>query len=163
VAACIRTLVRTGELRESADPATSDIPHQCRKPAAPAWPVISRYTRADALEDGVLVDVSATAQEAGLRFPVALTRAVYEDCVAWSERDQAKCHQDPEGRLWDVLWMLRCAIERGSGKRQQVVFELRRIPRDGCSTRPRRVRLRSVVGPGDAGEPVLTVMQLNES
>jgi hypothetical protein len=37
--------------------------------------LIHRYTRADALRDGVLVDVSATAREAGFRWPVALTRA----------------------------------------------------------------------------------------
>src|SRR3972149_219225 len=36
---------------------------------------ISVYTRAQALEDGQLVDVSETAKEAGIRFPVALTRA----------------------------------------------------------------------------------------
>jgi len=39
-------------------------------------PVIDAYSRAQAIEDGVLVDVSATAREAGLRYPVALTRAV---------------------------------------------------------------------------------------
>jgi hypothetical protein len=32
-------------------------------------------TRADALRDGVLIDVTATAREAGLRWPVALTAA----------------------------------------------------------------------------------------
>jgi hypothetical protein len=44
--------------------------------------LIHRYNRADALRDGVLIDVSATAREAGIRFPVALTRAVWERCVS---------------------------------------------------------------------------------
>jgi hypothetical protein len=35
--------------------------------------LIHRYTRADALRDGVLIDASATAKEAGIVFPVALT------------------------------------------------------------------------------------------
>ena len=39
--------------------------------------VIYTYTRAQALEDGVLVDVSEMAKEAGVRFPVALTATVY--------------------------------------------------------------------------------------
>ena len=43
--------------------------------------VISAYTRAQAIEDGILVDVSETAREAGIRYPVALTRAVWESCV----------------------------------------------------------------------------------
>jgi hypothetical protein len=41
-------------------------------------PVIHAYSRAEALEDGVLVDVTSTAREAGFRIPVALTRAVWE-------------------------------------------------------------------------------------
>ena len=44
--------------------------------------LIHRHTRADALRDGVLIDVSAVAREAGIRYPVALTRAVWQRCVA---------------------------------------------------------------------------------
>ena len=40
---------------------------------------ISIYTRAQAIEDGVLVDVSESAREAGFKFPVAVTRTVW-DC-----------------------------------------------------------------------------------
>lgn len=32
-------------------------------------PVVHAYTRAEAIEDGVLVDVSETAREAGFRVP----------------------------------------------------------------------------------------------
>ena len=35
--------------------------------------VISSYSRAQAIEDGVLVDVSSVAREAGINFPIALT------------------------------------------------------------------------------------------
>src|SRR5205823_9766242 len=73
--------------------------------------LIHRYSRGDALRDGVLVDVSATAREAGIRFPVALTRAVLERCVTIPPG--VLC-QDEAGRLWDVCWMLACAIRRGS-------------------------------------------------
>jgi hypothetical protein len=44
--------------------------------------LVHRYTRTDALGDGVLVDVSAVAREAGLRFPVSLTRMVWENRIA---------------------------------------------------------------------------------
>ena len=37
--------------------------------------LIHSYTRAEALADGELIDVSATAREAGIRWPVALTLA----------------------------------------------------------------------------------------
>ena len=66
--------------------------------------LIHRYSRADALRDGVLIDVSATAREAGIRWPAALTAATWESCV--SVPPGLAC-QDEAGRLWDVLWMLR--------------------------------------------------------
>jgi hypothetical protein len=44
--------------------------------------LIHRYTRADALRDGVLIDVSAAAREAGIRWPLALTAAAWANCVA---------------------------------------------------------------------------------
>ena len=43
--------------------------------------LIHRYTRKQAIEDAVLVDVTPTAREAGFRLPVALTRAVWEHYV----------------------------------------------------------------------------------
>ncbi len=49
--------------------------------ADPFGPVIYAYTRAQALEDGGQVDVSETAREAGIRFPVYLTRAVWNAYV----------------------------------------------------------------------------------
>ena len=45
--------------------------------AAPFGPAISTYTRAQAIEDGILVDVSDTACEAGFTIPVAVTRTVW--------------------------------------------------------------------------------------
>ena len=51
--------------------------------------LIHSYSRAQALADGALMDVSATAKEAGLRWPVALTRAVSERCAAVPWRDSS--------------------------------------------------------------------------
>jgi hypothetical protein len=116
--------------------------------------LIHAYTRADALRDGVLVDVSATAREVGIRWPVALTRAVWERCVAVPPG--VAC-QDEAGRLWDVFWMLRCAIarQRDGGHEERFAVHVRN---DNRERTPPLVRLKAVCGPGDDGEPVLTVM-----
>ena len=58
----------------------------------------------------MLIDVSQTAREAGIRWPVALTAAVWAKCVAVPPG--VAC-QDEAGRLWDIVWMLRLAIGRG--------------------------------------------------
>ncbi len=74
--------------------------------------VIHSYSRTDALHDGVLIDVSAVAREAGIRFPVALTAAVWAKCVAVPPGVES---QDEAGRLWEVLWLLRCGVQRSAG------------------------------------------------
>lgn len=121
--------------------------------------VIYAYTRAQALADGVLVDVSETAREAGFRWPVAMTHAAWEDCVAWSEDDSRRqVHQDETGRLWDVLWMAFCTIRGAPSGDGQLVYSLYRVPRDGKSIKAVLIQLKVVAGPGDDGEPVITLL-----
>ena len=55
------------------------------------------------------VEVTKTAQEAGIKFPLFLTRAVFDKYVAVPE---GVTGQDEAGRLWDVVWMARFAILR---------------------------------------------------
>jgi uncharacterized protein DUF6573 len=69
------------------------------------------YTRADALADGVLVDATATAREAGFRIPLALTQSVWADVNDLSGRDVV-AGQSPEGRLWDLLFVSAHAARR---------------------------------------------------
>lgn len=79
---------------------------------SPFGEVIYSYTRKQAVADGVQVDVTQTAQEAGIKFPVFLTRGVFESYVAIPE---GVTGQDEAGRLWDIVWMLRFAIQRSHG------------------------------------------------
>jgi hypothetical protein len=43
--------------------------------------VIATYTRAEAIRDGVLLDVTEAAKEANLRLPTVVTQSVWRDCV----------------------------------------------------------------------------------
>ena len=125
--------------------------------------VISTYTRAQAIEDGVLVDAGSTAQEVGFSVPVALTSTVWADCVAWTDDDsRKKPFQDQVGRLYDVLFMAAFAIRTSTDSGDRLLYELYRVPRDGYSTEAKPVTLKLIIGPGDHGEPVMTVMLLNE-
>ena len=120
--------------------------------------LIASYTRADALADGALIDVSAIAREAGFRVPVAITAAAWADCVTWSDADtKRQCYQDQDGRLWDVLWMGFQGIRR-TPNASECRFALLRVPRGGRRRTPIQTSLRAVIGPGDAGEPVVTIM-----
>ena len=116
--------------------------------------VVHHYTRADALRDGVLIDVSATAREAGFKYPVALTAAAWVKCVAVPSA--VKC-QDEAGRLWDVLTMLRLAARGQREGAREVRFGVH-VRNDNRDRTPPLVRLKALCGPGDPGEPVLTLM-----
>ena len=133
-------------------------------PPSQDWHVIHTYTRAEALADGVLVDVTPTAKEAGFRVPTAVTASVFTECIEWTEEDarQSRTYQDQAGRLWDVLYVAAARARLLRGKRQnQLLYELRVVPRPGHD-HPRHRTLKLVIGPGDDAEPVATVMLPNE-
>ncbi|CAZ15915.1 DUF6573 family protein [Xanthomonas albilineans] len=125
--------------------------------------LIHTYTRANMLENGELIDVTETGRKAGFVVPVALTRAVWTDCVEWSAADNTRKHscEDEARRLWDVVYMARVFAAR-NGTDSRLAFPVYRIPREGRGTRPRLVRLHIHIGPGDAGEPVITIMHPDE-
>ena len=92
---------------------------------------INVYTRTQAFEDGVLVDISNTAREAGFTISVAATHSVWNSFIAWTDKDtQQQTYQDTDGRLWDVLSMLRFAIG-STRKASRVHYKLNVVPRDG--------------------------------
>ena len=125
--------------------------------------VISTYTRAQAIDDGLLIDTGSMAQEAGFKWPVAITANAWADCVAWTENDSGKqVHQDQSGRLWDVLFLASHAIRTASGSGDRLLFQLYRVPRDGRSMEAVLTTLKLIAGPGDQGEPVITILMPDE-
>lgn len=69
--------------------------------------VIYAYTREQAIADGILIDVSKMAKEAGIKFPVAVTSAVWHEHIV-PDKAMVEFGQDENGRLWDTLWMFQC-------------------------------------------------------
>ena len=127
---------------------------------------ISVYTRGQAIEDGVLVDVTDIAKEAGFRLNTCITRAAWEDCCVWSEDDEEQCRyhdQDQDGRIWDVLFMAAFEARKEEAQgRERVHFTIMRRPRPGGNDHNKVVTLRLVISPGDNGEAVLTIMLPHE-
>jgi hypothetical protein len=118
---------------------------------------IAVYTREQAIEDGVLVDLMqpetvGLVREAGFKFTVAMTAGAFAATVAEIDKPLPD-GQDIRGRLWDVLWLLACTIRTG-GSTDRVKF---RVSVWNGSRRD-AVKLWSLCGPGDDGEPVVTIM-----
>ena len=126
--------------------------------AEPFGPVIYSYTRKQAVADGFQVEVTTVAREAGITFPVFLTRSVFDSFVAVPPG--VTC-QDEAGRLWDVLWMLRFAIRkaRPGADRLPVALYVSNDNRAACL-----VKLVATCGPLDIDDPqpAITVMMPDE-
>lgn len=114
---------------------------------SPFGEVIYSYTRAQAVADGVQVEVSKVAVEAGIRFPVFLTRAVYEAYVTVPPN---VTDQDEAGRLRDVLQMLGFAIRKAHFGQARLSFAL--YVRNDSNAR-RLVKLIATCGPLDIDDP----------
>jgi hypothetical protein len=133
---------------------------------------IYAYTRAQAIADGVLVDITTAKDDQGqllclqaaFKVPVAMTRSAWAKTIeaggTWKpdgdgETLELKGGQSLTGRLWDVLWMLRVACDR-AGKTDRVHFEvLVDVQGDGHHE---LVKLWALCGPGDDARPVITIM-----
>jgi hypothetical protein len=61
-----------------------------------------------------------------------------------------------------VLFMAAYAARVNGGAGSELLFEFYRVPRDGRATAAELTTLKLVVGPGDEGEPVMTILLPNE-
>jgi len=136
--------------------------------------VIATYSRAQAIADGVLVslnDPSFTFRpglnicaEAGIKYPLAMTSAAFAKTVSELDTPLPPC-QDISGRLWDVLTMFRLAATRGGSEIRFPVTVINWVRVGGeriNRTRRETVILKALCGPGDNGEPVITLLLLDE-
>lgn len=119
--------------------------------------IIYSYTRKQALEDGVLIDVSETAKEAGFKVPVAVTNGLYFEYIEPSEKMKQQ-GQSATGRLWDVLFTLHLKI-LNCPKANMIIYPVAFANENG---KTELVNLKAVIDGGDDGNAVLTIMNENE-
>jgi len=121
-------------------------------------PVVYTYSRSQAVADGCQIEVSKVAEEAGIRFPVFLTRAVYNRYISLPPDVTG---QDEAGRLWDVLWMLRFAIRKAQHGQARLPFALY-VRNDNKA--PQLIKLVAMCGALDIDDPqpAITIMLPDE-
>ncbi len=119
-------------------------------------PVVFSYTRAQAIEDGVLVDVSDVAKEAGIRYPVAVTRVLWDGYIVPPEKLRAN-GQSEGGRLWDTLFMF---VHHARHNEESLLYY--RVIYLNAKDQHETVTIKAHCGPGDHSEPVVTLMLEHE-
>ena len=97
-------------------------------------PVISSYSRAQAIEDGVLVDITEQARQQRFVFPMAMTSALWDRCKAENAEN-----------LMQILAQLHLEIKKAAPGCDQLKFLTLGFT------------IKCVVGPGDDPRPVLTL------
>jgi len=150
--------VRCPVYRESLDPVDRAIDECARKlytEHLDLWPVIAAYSRAQAIEDGVLVDLMqdkmAEVARQHYKHPIACTAAVFE--IMQKAVENERHGNDYAGVLHDMLWMSRC-YGRGQMGQSTVRF---RVKITGAG-RKSLYDFKLVIGPGDDASPVITIM-----
>ena len=121
-------------------------------------PPIYTYTRKQAIADGFQIDATSTAQEAGIKFPFFITRAVFDNYVAVPP---GVTGQDEAGRLWDLVWMTRFGIIRAKPGVDRIPVALY-VRND--NHRAKLVKIIAQCGPLDIDDPqpAITVMMPDE-
>jgi hypothetical protein len=132
---------------------------------------ISAYTRAQAIADGVLVDLTTATDDqgqplcpqAGFKVPVAITRTAWAKTIeaggTWKPDGDGEIlelngGQSLTGRIWDVLWLLRVACGQSSNT-DRVHFQV--LVDVNGNGRHEMVKLWALCGPGDDANPVITM------
>lgn len=106
--------------------------------------LISKYTRANAIDDGVLVDVTEMAREKGFKCPVAINSSVQ----AILESGLKKKKEDYKGRLSDLLFLAYMAARKAGGN-SEIFFSV------GIGRKIENFKM--MAGPGDNAELVITI------
>ncbi|WP_137725608.1 DUF6573 family protein [Prescottella subtropica] len=122
-------------------------------------PVIASYTRADALTDGVLHDVTDIAREHGILLPTAIAAHAWAAAVAWHTPATAADYEP--SRTWTVLLHAAHALRRAKRLGREGMQEFTFVPAPDLDETydldDTYVTLGIEVGPGDHGEAVLTI------
>lgn len=123
--------------------------------------IIYSYTREQAINDGVLIPVNdQICREAGIRLPVCVTDHLWT--LIHPDNLNKMPSQSVEGRLWDLLWLFTVSAKQNGGS-SRLKYPCRfMIKRDGCPEKIEEYTIVAVCGPGDSGEPVLTLMLLED-
>lgn len=118
-----------------------------------AWNVVYSYSRAQAIADGVLIDVTEAARAVGFEVNTVVTDHLFTGYVVPCAGLEGE-GQSQGGRLHDLLMLAMFAAQTSKGT-DRVTFKIDFLMNPN---RKETVAVIAHIGPGDNGEPVLTLM-----
>ena len=118
------------------------------------WNVIFSYTRMQAIEDGVLIDVTEQANQLGFKVNTVVTATLFHGYVEPPTGLTGE-GQSTAGRLHDLLFLVLCAARKNHAGADRAAVRVSFLMAPG---KTETVEVIAHIGPGDQGEPVLTLM-----
>jgi len=118
-----------------------------------SWNVVYSYSREQAIADGVLVDVTEAAKAIGFKLHTVVTDHLFHGYVEVPAGLEGE-GQSVAGRLHDLM-VLALFAARKAMNTDRVTFKVDFLMEPG---RKETVEVVAHIGPGDHGEPVLTIM-----
>ncbi|NOS79602.1 MAG: hypothetical protein HOP35_16855 [Nitrospira sp.] len=123
--------------------------------AGPGVPTIR--DRQDAIQSGILIDVTPTARQLGLTFPVTITKPLWDIGIV---TNQSLSQEEQSGRLRDVLMAFRLRLASLATISPLIDFPaLLTMP---PSTVPQPVPLFAIIQPDGANQANVTLLLPNE-
>jgi len=114
-------------------------------------------TRKQAIQAGVLIDVTADAQKLGMSFPIMVTKPLWEVGIA---PDQSLSEETKAERLRDVLMAFRLRLASQATLSPLIDFPaMLALPPGGV---PQPVPLFALIQPGEQNQAMVTLLLPNE-
>lgn len=115
--------------------------------------VVHAYSRANAIEDGVLFDITEQAKACGIVYPAAMTPGVWAEVICVPQGTASDCVAAEDDRIAKLLSITMDAVQMSGTRRAHFEY-----PGGVGGSEPKSVKLWAVLGPGDDARPVLTIM-----
>ena len=108
-----------------------------------------------------LIDVSNAARLVGIEWPVAVTKAVFADCIKWTEDDRKKerqASQNEDDRLCNILFALKWILHKIDSA-EVIFFDTHILPDDGFSYVTLLTKLKAVVTGSKPQRSIIIALQ----
>ena len=117
--------------------------------------IISSYSRADAIRDGVLIDITDIAKRFGFKYPVAITSNLYYTYID-PNGNMNSIREVDNTLIGDVLTTLYYSIKNSKENETNIVTVKMTIEISPNETS--EIEFWAHCGPGDDYRPVITIM-----
>jgi hypothetical protein len=127
--------------------------------------IIFGYSRADALRDGNLIDLTRVAKMLGFRWPLAITDRLLSEVLGDLPADSISpvtATQEPSAEQKTNWFLAHVKIKALLIQTREVISQTQSASLDQITFNFEAIEVIAHIGPGDTAEPVFTLMTCSD-